>query len=332
MISLEAPDFSFVAIENTPNKPNFLSFSYQGGNNSPRIIDAFNKTVGGRLKANNAIWTPLEINDLMSRSMEIMAPIGSPQGMSTGIGIGSGYGAYSLRGVNPDNYYPSGVFFAPDFPEFLLPKQEQHYNAPAQGYNNAITWGVVRMENGSMSGPPFRGTQEVRPRHREYIAVFGDTNRKYLIDNSSTRISRSGKLLKFITIAGQHYDMLIQYNIWSKSNYEVELLTHWFLRYMKLYRGMYREAGVQNMFLHSRVRDDTLMQMKNGYHLRSVLYYFRVEELTIEEVGPINRINLNIDVESLLPDEEKWANKDYRQNESLEWILDKWFNYSNWRK
>jgi len=322
MIKSEAPDFSFVAVENVANKPSFRSLAYDGGSISPRLLDNGNRQAGGRLKANGAIWTPLEINDLMSRSLDIMSPMGDLHSTPAGSSVTTGGGAYQYKGVSPDEYYPSGVWFSPDFPEFLLPKEQQNYAAPPQVPKNAVTWGVVRMEPGTVSGPPFRGTQEVRPRHREYIAVFGDTNKKYIVENTRSQISRAGRLLQFMTLKGQHYDMLVQYNIWSKSNYEVELLTHWFLNYLSDYRGMYKEAGVQNMFLWSRVRDDTLVQMKNGYHVRSVLYYFRTEEVTVNSVGPINRINLNVDVNSLLSAE---SNSDYLSYaESQQRILDKW--------
>jgi len=326
MFKENTPDFSFIIIENTSNKPNFMSLSYQGGNNSPRIIDSKTKTVGGRLKANGHDWTPLDINSLMSKSLDIIAPMGDLTSSPAASNISDGYGAYPYKGMTADEYFPSGVWFSPDFPEFLLPKEQQNYDTPPQVPTNAITWGVVRMEPGSMSGPPFRGTQEVRPRHREYIAVFGDSNKQYIVGNTSTQITRSGRLLQFIKMRGQHFDMLIQYNIWSKSNYEVELLTHWFLTYMSDYRGMYKESGIQNMFLWSRVRDDTVVQMKNGYHVRSVLYYFRTEEVTVDSVGPINRINLNIDVDSMLPQEKE---EDYLSHaESQQKILDKWITYA----
>lgn len=320
------PEFSFMIVENTSNTPNFTSLRYDGSSSSPRIIDSYSKAYGGRLKANNNLWTPLEINGLMSDSLDIIAPMGDLSEVPAGSSVDSGYGAFPYHGMNPDEYFPSGIWFSPDFPEFLLPTEEQSYDTPPQVPKNAITWGVVRMEPGTVSGPPFRGTQEVRPRHREYIAIFGDKTKKYLVENASTRLNRSGRLIQFIKMAGQHYDMLIQYNIWSKSNYEVELLTHWFMRYLSNYRGMFREAGIQNMHLWTRVRDDTVIQMKNGYHVRSVLYYFRTEELTVESVGPINRINLNVDVDTLLPSEKE--DNYLNHAESTQKILKKWTTYT----
>jgi hypothetical protein len=98
----------------------------------------------------------------------------------------------------------------------------------------------------------------------------------------------------------QVFDNLVQYNIWSKTNYEAERLTEWFeSEYMDNYIGMFREAGIVNMYFDRRVRDDTVLAMKNGYHVRSVLYYIRTERIKPEFIGPIKQITLNINVENL---------------------------------
>ena len=57
---------------------------------------------------------------------------------------------------------------------------------------------------------------------------------------------------------------------------------------------MFKEAGIVEMTFDRRVRDDTLMQIKNNYHLRSFLYYIRTESTCIETIEPINQINTNI--------------------------------------
>ena len=328
MFKENTPDLTFTVIDSSSKKLNFRSFSYSGGDSLPKRTADGGYYWSNRLKANGSIWTPLEINGLMSDSLDIIAPtdkcIRVPAGSS--VGPCGDYGVIPHRGSNFMPYHPSGVWFSPDFPEFLLPKEMQQ-NSPPQVPANAITWGVVRMEPGTVSGPPFRGTQEIQPRQREAIAVFGDNVKKYISDSNGIRISRGGKLLHYVKLYGQHYDTLIQYNIWSKSNYEVELLTHWFLDYLQKFRGMFREAGILNMHLWNRVRDDTMVQMKNGYHVRSVLYYFRTEEVTIDMAGPINKINLNIDVDTLLPSER--FNEEYLSPaESQKRILDKWIKYT----
>lgn len=324
MFKENVPDLSFIVIDNCQSNQNFKRFSYTGGQAAPKKTKDGNYYWSDRLKANDSIWTPLEINSLMERSLDIISPIGQLNSVPGGTSVPDGGAAIDYKGSDLSYYHPSGIWFSPDFPEFLLPKEQQQNSAP-QVPTNAITWGVVRMEPGTVSGAPFRGTQEIQPRHREAIAIFGENTKKYISDSDGSRISRDGKLIQYLKVYGQHYDMLIQYNIWSKSNYEVELLTHWFLKYLQKYRGMFREAGVINMHLWNRVRDDTMTQMKNGYHVRSVLYYFRTEEITIDVAGTINRINLNIDVDTLGKDivEQEYLSPEDSQKR----ILDKWINY-----
>jgi hypothetical protein len=150
-----------------------------------------------------------------------------------------------------------------------------------------------------MSGKPFAGTQEIKPRNREFLAVFGDYAKKWVINDTSSGLEGAGEISYFIKIAGQAFDNLVQYNIWAKSNYEVEELTEWFEEYMDSYRGMYREAGIVQTVFNRRVRDDTLVAMKNDYHVRSVLYYVRTERVHVEKISPIRRIDLKINVNDL---------------------------------
>jgi hypothetical protein len=271
----DVPDFSFTIVENSPSSPNFLHLMYSQ-NQIPR------------LKAHGGISTILEMNNLMSNSFDIIAPL-EPSGTTN---------YFNKIGNDTSLYLPGGIWFSPDFPDFLIPVGLPGYQAAPQVVQKAITWGVVRQEPGGTD--PFRGTRDVRPRVREYIALFGNETAQYIIGSSDSSIQNFGGLLKFITVKGQTFDNLVQYNIWSKSNYEVERLTEWFqYEYMDNFIGMFREAGIINLWFDRRIRDDTLTAMKNGYHVRSVLYYVRTERLSFNTVGPIKQINLNINVRDL---------------------------------
>jgi len=61
------------------------------------------------------------------------------------------------------------------------------------------------------------------------------------------------------------------------------------------YTGMFREAGINNLIFQRRVRDDTLMQIKTRFHLRSILYYIRTEHISNDTIMPINRIDVDVD-------------------------------------
>ena len=66
--------------------------------------------------------------------------------------------------------------------------------------------------------------------------------------------------------------------------------------FMDKYIGMFREGGIIVMYFDRRIRDDTMVQMNNGYHVRSVLYYIRTERVTFDVTGPIKRIDLGVSV------------------------------------
>ena len=220
------------------------------------------------------------------------------------------------------------LIFSPDFPDYLLSeddpkymetlptlKMEQYKHMPHfrwdlyqrnfDTYDTTtlvpaphITWGIVRQEPGTVSGSPFRGTQEIKPRERELLIMFDKEYKDVLKLNSDNNfIETNNKLFKYIKVTGQFMDNLVQYNIWAQSNWEVEELTDWFQRrYMLPYTGMFREAGINNLYFDRRVRDDTLMAMKNKYHLRSILYYIRTEHIYNDTIMPIKRIDVDLDV------------------------------------
>ena len=246
-------------------------------------------------KSNGSVQSILEMHMLMTKSLAILNP---------------------------------GLVFTPDFPDYLLSednpkymetipmiekdvfKQMPHYrwdlyerNFDTYGEVDTlpaphITWGVVRQEPGSLSGTPFRGTQELKPRERELVLIFEKDYKSILEQNSDNNfIIKNDKIYKFIKVQGQFMDNLVQYNIWTRSNWEAEELIDWFQRrYMLPYTSMFREAGVNQIHFNRRVRDDTLMQMKNKYHLRSILYYIRTEHIYNETIMPINRIDVDMDV------------------------------------
>lgn len=292
-----APEFSFVIVENKTVDPKISALTYDPDQR--------------RLRSKGHIGTVLEMNTLMSKSFEVIAPLGSPELSDPS---------------NPDSpvvWEKDGIFFAPDFPEFLLPLGSPGYQAAPAVTPKVITWGIVRKEPGTMSGTPFGGTQEIKPRHREFLAIFGDHAKQWVVGDSSSHLAELGELSYYIKTAGQAFDNLVQYNIWAKSNYEVEEMTEWFEEYMDTYRGMFREAGIVQTTFNRRVRDDTMVQMRNSYHVRSVLYYVRTERVHVEKISPIKRIDLNVNVNDLRNIKDNISDHIISAN-LYDSILDKW--------
>lgn len=281
-INPDSPDMKFVITENSINEQ---SPAFQ-------VVEWSSKS--NRLKSVGSVQTILGMNEIIDQALRLIKPF-QPEYK------------YTKMEDNQLKYYSDedlilegdpGIYFAPDFPAFLMPKTSECYEAAPHAVPRVLTWTTVRKEPGTMSGTPFRGTQEIKPRHREYIAIISDTDKKYFDYNTPGTISNVvesfGGLVKLVNIKAQAFDNMVQYNLWCRSNYEVEEFTEWFESFMDDYRGMIREAGIVESYFMRRVRDDTLMAMNNGYHVRSVLYYFRTERIGFETFGPINRINLNV--------------------------------------
>jgi len=252
----------------------------------------------------------------------------------------------SLAIINP------GLIFSPDFPDYLLSEDDPKYMETIpmitpelykqmphfrwdlfernfEEYQELdkvpaphITWSVVRQEPGTVTGTPFRGTQEVKPRERELVLVFDEQYKSILEKHSDNKFIQKGdKLYKYIKVTGQFMDNLVQYNMWARSHWEVEELADWFQRqYMLPYTGMFREAGVNNLYFNRRVRDDTLLQMKTRYHLRSILYYVRTEHIYNETIMPITRID--VDIDTLATTDEFTINKELANY--YDKIIDRW--------
>lgn len=276
--------FKFIITENSKSSPKQYEMVYNS--NPPKL-----RSIG-------TINSLYELHDLMSKSLEIIAPYKDKD--NTKIVTSDLYPPSGYNITNSIQNY--GIFFAPDFPEGVISRDRpDNYKCSPISARNIITWGVVRKEPGTTSQDvPFRGTREVKARTREYILFYNNIMKKRLVGIDSTQISAINDTFGYMKIKAQVFDNLIQYNIFGKTNYEAERLVEWFEdEYMDNYIGMFREAGVVDMYFDRRVRDDVLLQKSNGYHVRSVLYYIRTERVRPEFIGPIKQINLNIDTKDL---------------------------------
>jgi len=260
---------------------------------SYEVLGTYNNKIPHN-KSRGGIQTILEMHQLMSKSLSLVSP---------NLVFTSDFPDYLMAEDNP-NYIKSVPMITPELYKSMPHFRWDLYKRNFENYENIenipaphITWGVVRTEPGTMSGQPFRGTQEIKPRQRDLVLVFNKEYKSVLDNNNSEYVEKNGKLYKFIKVMGQVFDNLVQYNIWTRSAWEAEELIEWFHKeYMMAYTGMFREAGINDMVFQRRVRDDTLMQMKNKYHLRSMLYYIRTEYITTSNIMPISRVDVNMDV------------------------------------
>lgn len=182
-----------------------------------------------------------------------------------------------LKVENPD------VVIAPSYPKYLLPGTKEYkatMNDPVEKFRDTITYKVTREEPASRGGSkqPFGGNREVTPQPREF---------------------RVGEDRKSHEVYGQMFDTLVQFDVWSISNYRVEDLAIWFKRFMIKYRGFLREMGLSEILFWWRGEDDVTSKIKNSINFRSLVYYIRTEEIMTSEEEVLKEIKYKIEEEFL---------------------------------
>jgi hypothetical protein len=186
-----------------------------------------------------------------------------------------------------------GLRFAPAYPQYLIPgtkEYEAEQNVPIDEKNptslfsDTITYMVTRQEPGSIGGSkqPFSGmNRELVPRVRGTIKKSEDET--YLV-------------------YGQWLDTLVQFDLWSLTSYEVEQQALWFFRFMTTHRNFFKQMGLSETFFWWRGRDAVANNLRNSLHVRTLVYYIRVEELSYEEEYNLKEIQLQVN--TILKNEE----------------------------
>lgn len=190
----------------------------------------------------------------------------------------------------------SGIAYVPAYPSYLLENETESIVSNIKTTpKTIITYQTVQAEPGSLNGQPFGKPKEIKPRIREQL--FLDPLFRKDIDSQAEN-------LKYYRSTGQWFDNLVQFDLWSKTNYEAENSMDWFEDVLFKYQGMFKELGISEMKYYKRVRDDTLIKWKNKFSVRSLIYYFRTEKVHITEIRPIKRISITVTVntkETLYP-------------------------------
>lgn len=201
------------------------------------------------------------------------------------------------------------LLFEPAYPSYVLDRADadiQREDRPAPEIpDEIITWNVIRRTPGGQNGKPFVGTREVVPRIREelvYDPRLSMDDPEEETHDGPTAIGPDHKKSRVLGMqtTGQHTDNLIQFDIWSKNNRTAEELAEYFENFMDCFRGMFLELGVLKMYFHSRIRDEVILNWKNGLVNRSLIYYFRLEKVKAIPVREIKKISVDLQVHKSL--------------------------------
>ena len=181
---------------------------------------------------------------------------------------------YTLNIANPD------LIIAPSWPQYLLPYTDDYKKTmdnPTKYFKNTLTYMITREEPGSVGGDkqPFGDRREVTPRLREVIK------------------QQNG--VKSDIIYGQWFDTLVQFDLWTLTNFEAENLAVWFKRFMQNYRDFFKHMGLSEILFWWRGVDRAVDSIKNNLHRRTLVYFLRTEEISKESDYNLKEIKIQLE-------------------------------------
>lgn len=201
--------------------------------------------------------------------------------------------------------YKPSLVFEPAFPPYVLDKADQEIQRagrPAPEIpEEIITWNIIRRTGGSLDSTPFARMKEILPRIREELVFdkslleIDSAEQETYVAPSSIGPRHETARVYGMQVAGQFFDNLIQFDIWSKNNRTAEELAEFLENFMTTFRPMFLELGVTKMHFHSRVRDEVILNWRNGLVNRSLIYYVRLEKVSATPVHTIKTIKVNLE-------------------------------------
>jgi hypothetical protein len=205
--------------------------------------------------------------------------------------------------MNPAKYIPNpeGNIIRLDSTGVVKPKEEDllilpeeslvnfqtsysryYQDRPLANWRDTIIYRIKRREPGTIGKHPFDPPTEIKPRLRESI-----------IDPDHPNCH--------VSILGQWFDNLIQFDCWSKYNERSDELIDWFEDFMYKYVGVWKKNGVNEILYWMRNPDEEASKWRNDLAVRSVMYYFRTEKIVTVKEHDLRQIDLFFEVSNALP-------------------------------
>ena len=177
------------------------------------------------------------------------------------------------------NIEKPGLAFVPSWPQYIIPDTAEYKKTmdnPVARFVDTISYMITREEPGSRGGDkqPFGSTRELNPRVRETKIVDKDTSS---------------------VVYGQWFDTLVQFDLWTLTNFEAEALALWFKRFMTIHRDFFKHMGLSEIHFWWRGRDAVSSALKNNLHLRSLVYFVRTEEISYESEYNLKEVQVKLE-------------------------------------
>jgi hypothetical protein len=161
-----------------------------------------------------------------------------------------------------------------------------------------VTYELLLQQPGTIGNRPFAPEKETKPRMRESVPDPMDPR-------------------QMVEIWGWHMDTILDFRCVSMSPEMSDRMTVWVRNFFKLYTSLLKLLGVPEILYQQTKSVNTDGRPVRNLYIRSLQYYFRLEELTIKRRTRIQTFNTVVNM--FKPDEEVLVT-----GETSEIDLDRW--------
>jgi hypothetical protein len=139
-----------------------------------------------------------------------------------------------------------------------------------------VAYSIQSRQPAGMSGKPFEGRKDFKPRIR------GIEDHPEIPNH------------KIYTIT-QHFENEVNFTVWAETNKTANQKAMWFEDLMREYAWFFRYNGIGEVFFMKRSADIVMKEHGDGNLLcgRPMIYYVRTEKITLLSVPTIYRIIVN---------------------------------------
>lgn len=103
----------------------------------------------------------------------------------------------------------------------------------------------------------------------------------------------------FMELWGQVFDVYVEFSIFAVTQTEADELMDEFEDFIQLYKGKFRERGVQEIIFYAQDEDDVQQSGRLQLAVRRLQFTVRLEKLTPRILNDIQQVNVSATVQNI---------------------------------
>ncbi|AOQ24708.1 hypothetical protein Maut_02280 [Moorella thermoacetica] len=103
---------------------------------------------------------------------------------------------------------------------------------------------------------------------------------------------------RFITLLGQMFDYIIQFDIWAKAHRQADDLLDKFEDFILIYTPYFMQMGVNQLVFERQLEDQVVTAWRDPVVNRRLQYALRFERITPIVLSQIERILIDADLDA----------------------------------